>query len=102
MAKYLVANAADEFQSWPNLRLLKAFRRICAFVAVLFLTTGSVFAADSSVIAPGAKLEKLHDLYGFTEGPAADADGNVFFTDDPNDRIIKWNSTDGNFAVWLK
>jgi gluconolactonase len=102
MAKLLVADAADEFQFWPNLQLLKAFRRTCAFVAVLFLTTGSVFAADSSIIAPGAKLEKLGELYGFTEGPAADGDGNVFFTDDPNDRIVKWSAADGKFSDWLK
>jgi gluconolactonase len=102
MAKLLAADAADEFQFWPNLHLLKAFRRTCAFVAVLLLTTGSVFAADSSIIAPGAKLEKLGEGYGFTEGPAADGDGNVFFTDDPNDRIVKWSAADGKFSDWLK
>jgi len=37
----------------------------------------------------------------FTEGPAADAQGNVFFTDQPNDRIMKW-STDGTISEFLK
>ena len=33
-----------------------------------------------SVVAPGAKVEKLADGFGFTEGPIADAQGNVYFT----------------------
>ena len=102
MTRFLVADAADDFQFWPNLQLMKTFRRTCALVAVLLLTTGSTFAADSSIIAPGAKLEKLGEGYSFTEGPAADRDGNVFFTDHPNDRIVKWNAADGKFSDWLK
>ncbi|HOM18501.1 MAG TPA: hypothetical protein PLQ00_14315, partial [Thermoguttaceae bacterium] len=47
-------------------------------------------AEPGSVVAPGAKLEKLADQFRFTEGPAADAKGNVFFTDQPNDRILCW------------
>src|SRR6187399_1311851 len=73
----------------------------------LLLVTGLTFvadslAADSSIIAPGAKLEKLGGGYVFTEGPAVDKDGNVFFTDQPNDRIVKYNAADGSFSDWLK
>src|SRR5947199_5477573 len=53
------------------------------------------------VIAPGAKLEKLAGGFAFTEGPAADADGNVYFTDQPNDRIHKWG-TDGKLSTFLE
>lgn len=56
---------------------------------------------QSDIIAKGAKLEKLGDGYVFTEGPAADSKGNVYFTDQPNNQIIKW-STDGTFSVFLK
>ena len=45
-----------------------------------------------TVIAPGAKLEKLAGDFKFTEGPTADKDGNVFFTDQPNNRIMKWHA----------
>jgi gluconolactonase len=51
-------------------------------------------------VAVGAKLERLCDGFAFTEGPAADAEGNVFFTDQPNDRILKW-SVDGKLSVFL-
>src|SRR5437764_11911816 len=59
------------------------------------------FGGDSPVLAPGAKLEKLADGFAFTEGPAADAQGNVFFTDQPNDRILKWG-TDGKLSTFLQ
>ena len=41
--------------------------------------------AENSIFAPGAQLEKLADGFTFTEGPAWDAQGNVYFTDQPND-----------------
>ena len=55
-----------------------------------FLFTPGLFAADSK-IAPGQTLKKLAGGFEFTEGPACDAQGNVFFTDQPNDRIIEWS-----------
>lgn len=58
-------------------------------------------AQDKSLIAPGARLEKLAGGFAFTEGPAADAQGNVFFTDQPNDRILKWD-TDGKLSTFLQ
>ncbi len=56
---------------------------------------------DPSIIAPGSKLQVLAEGFSFTEGPSADKDGNVYFTDQPNDRIVKW-STDGKTSDWLK
>jgi len=61
----------------------------------------SASGAEREVIAAGAKLEKLAGGFGFTEGPAVDADGNVFFTDQPNDRILKW-SIDGKLSTFLE
>jgi len=43
------------------------------------------------IIEPGTKVEKMADGFLFTEGPAADAKGNVYFTDQPNDRIMIWS-----------
>ncbi len=54
----------------------------------------------ATVIAKGAKLEKVASDYKFTEGPACDAAGNVFFTDQPNDRIVKWNASDGKLTTF--
>lgn len=56
---------------------------------------------DSSIIAPGAELHQVAADYKFTEGPAADAQGNVFFTDQPNNCIMKW-ATDGTVSVFME
>ena len=58
-------------------------------------------AASNEIIALGAKLEKLSSAFEFTEGPAVDAGGNIFFTDQPNDRIMKW-SIDGKLSTFLQ
>ena len=64
------------------------------------MKTNASGTADS-VFAPGAKLEKLAGGFDFTEGPTCDAEGNVFFTDQPNDRILKW-SADGELSTFLQ
>src|SRR5437764_787767 len=79
---------------------MKIFHHV--LMAILFTAAVSTGAADSSIIAAGAKLEKLSGGFSFTEGPAVDKDGNVFFTDQPNDRIVKWSAADGKFSDWLK
>jgi gluconolactonase len=43
-----------------------------------------------NIISPGTDPEVLGDGYGFTEGPAADAQGNVYFSDGKNDAIYYW------------
>ncbi len=70
-------------------------------LAVLALASVAQAAPDPpGPIAPGATLQKLAGGFSFTEGPACDAHGNVFFTDQPNDKILKW-SVDGKLSVFL-
>jgi gluconolactonase len=52
-----------------------------------------------SLIAPGAKVEKMAEGFSFTEGPAVDNHGNVYFTDQPNNRILIW-SVDGKLSTF--
>ena len=52
-----------------------------------------------SIIPADAVLERVSDGCTFAEGPAADALGNVYFSDCPNDRIMRYQ-TDGTTAVW--
>ncbi|HUQ35492.1 MAG TPA: SMP-30/gluconolactonase/LRE family protein [Aestuariivirga sp.] len=100
MAKLPVTHAAA-LQFGPNFNLLKAMRSFGTIVAVLLFTTGFVLAADSLVIAPGAKLEVLGEGLPYADGPAADRDGNVFFTHPLTNGIVKWNAADGKFSDWL-
>jgi gluconolactonase len=53
------------------------------------------------IIQPGTKLEKLADGFLFTEGPASDQKGNVYFTDQPNDRILVW-SLSGKLSTFMQ
>ncbi len=53
------------------------------------------------VIKSGEVPVKLAEGFAFTEGPAADRAGNVFFTDQPNDRIMIW-STDGKLSTFMQ
>ncbi|MEX2333977.1 MAG: hypothetical protein WD600_06945, partial [Pseudohongiella sp.] len=47
------------------------------------LLAGSAFAQNAELVAPGVEAELLTDGFVFTEGPAADAEGNVYFSDIP-------------------
>jgi gluconolactonase len=53
-----------------------------------------------SIIAPGAQPQLISSQFSFTEGPAANKKGEVFFTDQPNDKIWKYG-TDGKLSVFL-
>lgn len=61
----------------------------------------SACPAEEGIVAANAKVEKLSGEFKFTEGPAADREGNVFFTDQPNDRIMKW-SVDGKLSTFMQ
>ncbi len=52
-----------------------------------------------SIIAQGAKPEKLAGGFSFTEGPAVDKQGNIFFTDQPNNKILIW-TVDGKLTTF--
>ncbi len=44
-----------------------------------------------AIVQDGAKPRLLLSGFEFTEGPTADDAGNVYFTDQPNDRILRWD-----------
>ncbi|SDN07141.1 SMP-30/gluconolactonase/LRE family protein [Kriegella aquimaris] len=73
------------------------------FTTFLFSTMIlSISAQKTPLIADGAEITLVASDYKFTEGPAVDKEGNVFFTDQPNDRIIKWSVVDGSVSVFME
>lgn len=78
----------------------------CVLGGILLITSLAATAASEPshnagpVTAPGATLQKLAGGFAFTEGPSSDLAGNVFFTDQPNDRIMEW-SIDGKLTTFL-
>ncbi|MDR0954129.1 MAG: SMP-30/gluconolactonase/LRE family protein [Rikenellaceae bacterium] len=75
---------------------------IRTIVCTLFLLLSlSLTGQEGAVVVPGGELIQLADGFSFTEGPAADGQGNVYFTDQPNDRILKW-SVDGQLSLFME
>jgi gluconolactonase len=80
------------------------FRRVLLVAQILIFGPGFVSAQNQDlkkIIQPDAKLEKLADGFSFTEGPSADSEGNVYFTDQPNDRIMVW-SISGQLTTFMQ
>lgn len=75
---------------------------VLAGIAALFtpVLLSAQIMDSKSIVAPGAQVEKLGDGYKFTEGPVPDKDGNVFFTDQPNNKIIRWDAETGVFSTF--
>jgi gluconolactonase len=74
---------------------------LLAVLSSLMVSAMAQTNQSSGLIVPGAKLERLAREFKFTEGPTCDRAGNVFFTDQPNNRIMKW-SVDGKLSEFLK
>lgn len=77
-------------------------------LSLLFLISISTSLLYGQEVDPGtANLFNQNDLklisadFSFTEGCSPDKQGNVFFTDQPNDKIWKY-STDGKLSVFLE
>ncbi|MCX6218690.1 SMP-30/gluconolactonase/LRE family protein [Spirosoma sp.] len=67
----------------------------------LFSQSSTMTQTDSeTLIAPNATLQKISSQFKFTEGPAADKKGAVYFTDQPNDKIWKYD-VDGQLSLFM-
>jgi len=70
-------------------------------IMIFAFSTYAIYAEKSpGLIAPGAVLNKVQSGFTFTEGPAADGEGNIYFTDIPNQRIWKWTWKDGKVTLY--
>jgi len=81
-------------------------------VLLVVLYCGTVYAQVSPsavktkdpnfcLAVPDKPVKLLAEGFSFTEGPAADSKGNVFFTDIPNNRIHQW-SIDGKLSTFME
>ena len=86
--------------------------RACSISLLAVLVLGAAGAAKEEaakkkaagqgrrVIAPEAEVTKLAGDFRFTEGPAADAQGDIYFSDIPNNRILKWSVAEGTLSTF--
>ncbi len=85
------------------------FRCMSAPCVLLVLLSGLVGCGGNclcrqtagSIIAQGAQLVAVSTEFKFTEGPAVDGEGNVYFTDQPNDRIMIY-TTAGKLETFMQ
>lgn len=74
---------------------------------LVFLNGGAVLCQQAApatdtikLIQPGAALIQVSKQFAFTEGPAVDKAGNIYFTDQPNDKIWEYD-TAGRLSVFM-
>jgi gluconolactonase len=74
----------------------------CLFLINIFFTHFSFgqIMDNASIVKNEAKLLKIGSGFIFTEGPAVDKMGNVFFTDQPNNTIVKWSANSGQLNIF--
>ena len=71
-------------------------------MAVL-LSAGAATAQEPDLVtSPGANMVTLASGFKFTEGPAVDAAGNIYFSDIPNNRIHKWTVRTRELSTFLE
>jgi gluconolactonase len=75
---------------------------ICKVVFLIILSFQTPVSAEGSsgILAPNAALVEIQSNFSFTEGPAADSEGNVYFSDIRTQRIYKWDYRDNAVAVY--
>jgi gluconolactonase len=66
------------------------------YVASDIVDPGRLVAASAK-----GKLDTLARDFAFSEGPAVDKEGNIFFTDQPNDKIFKWDVKAKTISTFL-
>ncbi len=81
---------------------LKALIPLIIITMVCLNSCKARIVQTQKIIADGAELTLVADEYEFTEGPAVDSKGDVYFTDQPNDRIVKWTAADNSVADYMK
>lgn len=66
----------------------------------MVLGMGVVVCGAGEIVKDGEKIEKVRGGFRFTEGPAFDGKGAIYFTDIPNSRIMKYEIKAGKMSVF--
>ena len=67
--------------------------------SLIVLTLQAQIEDKRGIVAKGAQLEKVKDGFSFTEGPAVNRFGDIYFTDQPNDKIYVWNANSNQITL---
>ena len=61
----------------------------------------SIDSGIKNLVADGESIQKVGTGYSFTEGGARDANGDVYFTDIPNQTVYKWVAETNKISLFL-
>ncbi|PWK79266.1 gluconolactonase [Mucilaginibacter oryzae] len=76
-------------------------KKLSALILLFSAFSGGLSAqTETKLYEPGTKAQLVAKQFSFTEGPAVDKKGNVYFTDQPNNKIWKYD-TDGKLSVFM-
>ncbi|MEB0260831.1 MULTISPECIES: SMP-30/gluconolactonase/LRE family protein [unclassified Mucilaginibacter] len=67
---------------------------------IIFGVSTSVFGQQKPLFNADRKPKLISNQFAFTEGPAVDKAGNIFFTDQPNNKIWKYD-INGKLSVFM-
>jgi gluconolactonase len=80
-------------------KLVLPFITICSYISS-FGQNSKVLMDSSGLIAKNTTLRKISSQFSFTEGPAVNKKGEIYFTDQPNDKIWKYD-TKGDLSLFM-
>ena len=91
-------------KNYHSLILYGTFYALLIFLQVnckSTIHTNKTSMEETNLFKPGTQPRLISRQFAFTEGPAADMQGNVFFTDQPNNQIWKY-SADGKLSLFTQ
>jgi len=83
-------------------QMTKAFTFLCLFAIAATFQSNAQIVDKKNLVAKKATLKKVSGDFKFTEGPAIHRTGDVYFTDQPNNQIIKWSFETGETSVFME
>jgi gluconolactonase len=82
--------------------MIKAITLLCFLSISVSIQSAAQIVDKKNLVAKKATLNKVSDEFKFTEGPAIHRTGNVYFTDQPNNQIVKWSFETGETTVFME
>ena len=70
-------------------------------LVVFFYSCAAGGSATCQIISAESELTLISSSFQFTEGPTCDTDGNVFFTNQPEDQILHYDFETNQVTTWL-
>ena len=77
-----------------------SYSRLLLSCTILCVMAACAQTQSNDIVAEGEEPVRVSDSYSFTEGPAADVRGDVFFTDQPNNKIYHWDCESGEITLF--